>query len=177
MADAKLNPTLFEKLTLNERVTNILDEGRTEVQGTTLLRLGSSSGFDIERYNESAMRVSVRRELGWLLNTVHLAASIDLEPYPQVQTSVLNYGMPDLTGRVSTAGGVRARASQIAEQIKVFEPRLDQEALQVEAKPGIGLDNAVSYVIRGDITSAVRSMPVQFFANVEVETGEAVVRE
>ena len=68
MADAKLNPTLFEKLTLNDRVTNILDEGRTEVQGTTLLRIGS--GFDLERYNESAMRVSVRRELGWLLNTV-----------------------------------------------------------------------------------------------------------
>jgi type VI secretion system protein ImpF len=175
MADAKLNPTLFEKLTLNDRVSNIMDEGRAEVQGTTLLRIGS--GFEIERYNESAMRVSVRRELGWLLNTVHLGASIDLESYPQVQTSVLNYGMPDLTGQVSTAAGVRARASQIAEQIRIFEPRLDQDALQVEAKPGIGLDNAVAYVIRGDITSAVRSMPVQFFANVEVETGEAVVRE
>ena len=176
MAEAKLNPSLFEKLTLNDRVTNILEEGRAEVQGQTLLRLGSS-GFDIERYNESAMRASVRRELGWLLNTVYLGATIDLERYPQVQTSVLNYGMPDLTGRASTLAAVKARSNQIAEQVRIFEPRLDHDTLQVEAKPGVGLDNAVAYVIRGDISSAVRAMPVQFFANVEIETGEAVVRE
>jgi len=176
MAEAKLNPSLFDKLTLNERVTTIIDDGRVEVRGQTLLRLGGS-GLEIERYNETAMRVSVRRELGWLLNTVRLEASVDLEPYPQVKTSVLNYGMPDLTGRASTVAAVRARANQIAEQIRIFEPRLDADTLQVQAEPGVGLDNAVSYIIRGDITSAVRAMPVQFFANVEVETGEAVVRE
>ena len=179
MAEAKLNPSLFEKLTLNDRVTGIVEEGRVEVAGgagQTLLRLGSGPQL-IERYNETAMRASVRRELGWLLNTVYLGASVDLEPYPQVQTSVLNYGMPDLTGRASTPVAVKARANQIAEQIRIFEPRLDAENLQVKAEPGVGLDNAVAYMIRGDITSAVRAMPVQFFANVEVETGEAVVRE
>lgn len=176
MADAKLNPSLFEKLTLNDRVTGILDDGRVEVQGQAQPRLGSGPE-QLERYNEAAMRVSVRRELGWLLNTVNLTASVDLEPYPQVRVSVLNYGMPDLTGRASTAAGIKGRAGQIAEQIRIFEPRLDPATLEVQVQPAVGLDNAVSYVIRGDITSAVRAMPVQFFANVEVETGEAVVRE
>jgi type VI secretion system protein ImpF len=176
MAEAKLNPSLFDKLTLNDRVTGIIEEGRAEVQGQTLLRLNSGPQL-IERYNETAMRASVRRELGWLFNTVNLAASIDLDPYPHVQTSVLNYGMPDLTGQISTAAAVRTRATQIAETIRIFEPRMDPERLQVRAEPAVGLDNAVSYVIQGDITSAVRAMPVQFFANVEVETGEAVVRE
>jgi type VI secretion system protein ImpF len=179
VAEAKLNPSLFEKLTLNDRVTGIIEEGRAEVQGgggQTLLRLNSGPQL-IERYNETAMRASVRRELGWLLNTVHLEASVDLDPFPQVKTSVLNYGMPDLTGRASTVAAVRARANQIADQIRNFEPRLDGAGLEVSAQPGVGLDNAVAYLIRGDITSAVRAMPVQYFANVEVETGEAVVRE
>jgi type VI secretion system protein ImpF len=176
MAEAKLNPSLFEKLTLNDRVTAIVEEGRAEVEGQTLLRLNSGPQL-IERYNETAMRASVRRELGWLLNTVCLGASVDLAPYPHVQTSVLNYGMPDLTGRASSSAAVRGRANQIAEQIRIFEPRLDDASLDVRAEPGVGPDNAVSYVIHGNITSAVRAMPVQFLANGEVETGEAVVRE
>lgn len=179
MAEAKLNPSLFDKLTLNDRVTNIIDEGRTGVDaqqpGVTQLRLKPAS--QLERYNESAMRTSVRRELNWLLNTVNLAAAQDLSRYPQVKTSVLNYGMPDLTGRISTKGAVNIRSAEIAAAIKIFEPRLNSEKLTVEATPGVGLDNAISYTIRGDITSAIRAMPVQFFANVEVETGEAVVRE
>lgn len=178
MAELKVNPSLFDKLTLNERVTEIVEEGspvQMQDTGTTQLLLKSPSL--IHRYNESAMRRSVRRELSWLLNTVNLAAVQDLERYPHVQTSVLNYGMPDLTGRSSSERAIKARSSEITEAIRTFEPRLDSDKLEVEAKPGIGLDNAVSYVIRGDIVAAVRAMPVQFLANIEVETGQAVVRE
>lgn len=177
MADAKLTPSLFDKLTLNDRVTSILDEDNEEplAAGATQLRLKPVS--QIERYNEAAMRNSVRRELNWLLNTVNLAAVQDLTPYPQVQTSVLNYGLPDLTGRVSTAGAVMTRARDIEAAIRTYEPRLDGDKLSVETSAEVGIDNAVSFVIRGDIVSAVRAMPVKYFANVEVETGEAVVRE
>lgn len=177
MADAKLTPSLFDKLTLDDRVTSILDEDNEEplVGGATQLRLKPVS--QIERYNEAAMRNSVRRELNWLLNTVNLAAVQDLTPYPHVQTSVLNYGLPDLTGRVSTIGAVASRAKDIEQAIRNFEPRLDKDRLTVEASSEIGVDNAIGFVIRGDIVSAVRAMPVKYFANVEVETGEAVVRE
>ena len=177
MAEAKLNPSLFDKLILNDRVTSILGDGGDEplVQGVTQLRLKPAS--QVERYNESSMRASVRRELNWLLNTVNLAAVVDLERYPHVKTSVLNYGMPDLTGRVSTKAAIKAREIEMADAIKLFEPRMDSENLRVESSNQVGLDNAISYVIRGDITSAVRAMPVQFFAAIEVETGEAVVRE
>ena len=178
MAEGKLNPSLFDKLTLDDRVTSILDDGadgQGAAPGATLLRLKPAS--QVERFNESAMRGSVRRELNWLLNTVNLNAVHDLERYPQVKTSVLNYGLPDLTGRVSTKASVQLRAADIAESIKIFEPRLDPAKLEVEASPDVGVDNAIKYVIRGDIVSAVRAMPVQFYAAVEVETGEALVRE
>jgi type VI secretion system protein ImpF len=173
MAGQKLNPSLFDKLTLDNRVVDMLDQGDGDAPSVT----EAASPMDIARYNETATRNSVRRELNWLLNTINLAAVQDLDSYPQVKTSVLNYGLPDLTGRISTKGAIQARASEIAQTIRVFEPRLDGDHLEVVASSEVGVDNAVSYVIRGDIRSAVRKMPVKFYAAIEVETGEAIVRE
>jgi type VI secretion system protein ImpF len=173
MAGQKLNPSLFDKLTLDNRVVDILDQG----EGETPEVKATATAMDVARYNETAMRNSVRRELNWLLNTINLAAVQDLDPYPQVKTSVLNYGLPDLTGRISTKGAIQARAAEIGQTIRLFEPRLDANHLEVAASGEVGVDNAVSYVIRGDIRSAVRMMPVKFYAAIEVETGEAIVRE
>ena len=50
------------------------------------------------------LRESVRRDLSWLFNTTNLASSLDLERFPQVESSTLNFGLPDLTGR--TAGSI-----------------------------------------------------------------------
>lgn len=176
MKDAKLNPTLFDKLTLSDRVTSILDEGRSELQDINS-RAAARQTVDLDAYTESALRASVRRELSWLLNTVNFAVSEDLSRTPHVKTSVLNYGLPDVTGRVSTSRSVQARAREMEEAIAVFEPRLDPTKLRVEVRPEIGLDNAIGYIIHGDVVAAVQAIPVQFFASVEVETGEAVVKE
>ncbi len=176
MKGAKLNPTLFDKLTLGDRVTSVLDEGRTEMEDLGA-RASVETRIDLDRYGESAVRASVRRELAWLLNTVRLEAGVDLSRTPQVRTSVLNYGLPDLTGRAASAGAVAARASDIAEAVRTFEPRLDAKKLHVEARPGVDEHNAIAFVIHGDVTAAVGALPVRFLASVEVETGEAVVKE
>ena len=70
-----------------------------------------------------------------------------------------------------------AGARDITEAIRTFEPRLDPKKLHVEARPGVDASNSVSFVIHGDITSAVDALPVRFLASVEVETGEAVVQD
>jgi type VI secretion system protein ImpF len=176
MAGQKLNPSLFDKLTLDTRVVDFLDQGEGTAPPDPPVS-GATTLSEVARYNETAMRNSVRRELNWLLNTVNLEAVEDLEPYPEVKTSVLNYGLPDLTGRISTKGAILARSAEIAQSIRLFEPRLDANKLEVEASGEVGVDNAVSYVIRGDVRSAVRMMPVKFYAAIEVETGEAIVRE
>ena len=176
MKTAKLNPTLFDKLTLGDRVISIVGDGPTG-EADPLMRGSDGPQIDLDRYTEGAVRASVRRELAWLLNTVNLGATQDLSRTPQVRSSVLNYGMPDLTGRSSTERAVQVRASQIEEAIRTFEPRLEASSVVVDAQPIVGLDNAIAYVITGDITAAVKALPVKFFANVEVETGEAVVRD
>ncbi len=45
------------------------------------------------------LRKSVHRDLGWLLNTCNLSCAVDLDGYSEVTSSVLNYGLPELTGR------------------------------------------------------------------------------
>ena len=175
MKGAKLNPTLFDKLVLSDRVAAVLDEGRAEMQDINAR--AAETRIDLDRYGESAVRASVRRELGWLLNTVRLEAGCDLSRAPEVKTSVLNYGMPDMTGRPSTLGAVQSRAQEIAQAVRTFEPRLDPRKLQVQAQPGVDAANAISFVIHGDVTAAVDALPVRFLASVEVETGEAVVKD
>ena len=177
MAGPRLNPTLFDKLITDSRIVSIVDDSgessnTANPQSPTFYTLSS-----LERFNEAALRATVRRELTWLLNTTNLGAAQDLSPYPEVQNSVLNYGLPDLTGRASTVKAIRDRSEQIRKAILVYEPRMDPKKVEVEARSTIERDNAVTFLIRGDVTSAVKAMPVQFIADVEVETGEAVVRD
>ena len=60
------------------------------------------------------LRESVRRDLSWLFNTGNLAATDDLENYPEVQRSTVNFGLPDLAGRtVSIGAGAHGVAATI----------------------------------------------------------------
>jgi type VI secretion system protein ImpF len=45
------------------------------------------------------LRECIKRDLAWLLNTGNLNDVQDLSDYPLVAESVLNYGMPDITGQ------------------------------------------------------------------------------
>ena len=177
MAGPRLNPTLFDKLITDSRIVGIVDHSNDARDPSAVQAPAFYTVSSLERYNESALRATVRRELTWLLNTTNLGAAQDLGAYPEVRTSVLNYGLPDLTGRASTGKSIRDRSEQIRQAILTYEPRMDPKKVEVEARSTVEKDNAVTFLIRGDVTSAVKALPVQFVADVEVETGEAVVRE
>ena len=178
MVSGKLNPTLFDKLVGDDELPGLsqTEEGLESVQaGRSALRFYTVPR--IERFNEAALRITVRRELSWILNTTNLNAVQDLEAYPHVKTSVLNYGVPDFAGKPLTRRVVQGRAKEIRDAIRAFEPRLHPERIDVEALTTVERDNAITYVIRGDITSAVQAMPVEFKTDVEVDTASVVVRE
>ncbi len=158
---SRINPTLFDKLTAESG-----DEG-AQVHTAT----------KIERFNEAALRGTLLRELGWLLNTVNLEAVQDLSSAPEVRSSTLNYGLGDLSGTLLTGGGIQARARDIREAILRFEPRVERGSLDVDPSLEGARPNSVSFVIRGDVTAAVQAMPVEIRTDVEVDTGTASVRE
>ncbi len=178
MAGGKLNPTLFDKL-VGGGETDGLKEAEDALDSSEMGR--SAMRFytvpRVERFNEAALRVTVRRELSWILNTTNLNAVVDLDPYPHVKTSVLNYGVPDFAGKPLTRRVIQGRAKEIRDAIRIFEPRLDPNHIEVEALSTLERENAITYVIRGDITAAVQAMPVEFKTDVEVDTASVIVRE
>lgn len=173
---SRINPTLFDKLVGGLAIDGLIESNATDQAGT---RDGMRfySVPRLERFNEEALRNTVRRELAWLLNTTNLAAVIDLDPYPQVQTSVLNYGVPDLAGKASGRRVVLQRARDIRSAIRTYEPRIDEASLVVEPSDDKERENAVTYVIHADVRSAVRALPVKFRTDVEADTAAVTVRD
>jgi len=173
---SRLNPTIFDKLVADNEISGMrgaeldrLDEDRSAMSQFSVSR--------IEQFNEASLRATVRRELAWLLNTTNLDAAVDLSAYPQVQSSVLNYGVPDLAGKSITRRVLLQRAREIRKAIRQFEPRFDEATLRVDVSERIERDNAITFVINGDIRSAVRAIPVKFRTDVESDTAAVTVRE
>ncbi|MGK6324468.1 type VI secretion system baseplate subunit TssE [Sphingomonas sp. DT-51] len=171
----RIDPTLFDKLIGDSGPESARDDsGRASI---AVDGLGYLSVPRVERFNEAGLRSTLLRELGWLLNTTNLAAVQDLSATPEVATSTLNYGLGDLSGTLLTQDGVNARAGDMREAILRYEPRVERGSLEVVPMLEDAKLNSVSFVIRGDITTAVRALPVEIRTDVELETGVASVRD
>lgn len=178
----RFTPTLFDKLISGETPSGLADSIEDGERGLrTTDSAPSAQRFytvpNIERFGESALRATVRRELAWLLNTTNIGASVDLDPYPQVASSVLNYGVPDLAGQAMSEWMIQARAREIQEAIEVFEPRLDPASLSVAPRAAGERENAVTYLIEGEVRGSAGSAEVRFLTDVEADTGSVVVRD
>jgi type VI secretion system protein ImpF len=174
---ARINPTLFDKLVADLDFDDVRDDPKVEGQVSRAATRRLYPILKIERFNEAALRATVLRELNWILNTTHLGAIQNLKPYPAVATSVLNYGVPDMAGKLLQRRAVENRAREIKQAIRRFEPRIAPQRLDVTATAKDAKPNAVTFVIRADVTSAVMALPVEFKTDVEIDTGSATLRE
>lgn len=170
MTPTRANPTLFDKLVADLELDGLRSDSE-EVSAIDRASLRYYSVPRIERFNEAALRATVLRELNWLLNTTNLAAVQDLSAVPEVATSTLNYGLGDLTGRLLARAGVQARAREMRQSIAAFEPRVARASLDVQPEPDRERPHRIGFVIRGDLTTAARALPVVFRSDVEIDTG------
>ena len=172
----RINPTLFDKLVADLTMDGLTDDPEEQAEVSR-----SSMRFytvpRIERFNEAALRATVLRELNWILNTTNLASVQDLEDYPEVETSVVNYGVHDMAGKLLQRRAIQGRARDIRDAIRAYEPRIDPQRLEVDPVTSSDKPNAVTFVIRGDVTTAVNALPVEFKTDVEIDTGAATLRE
>lgn len=174
---ARINPTLFDKLVADLDFDDVRDDPKVEGQVSRAATRRLYPILKIERFNEAALRATVLRELNWILNTTQFGAIQNLKPYPEVATSVLNYGVPDMAGKLLQRRAVENRAREIKQAIRRFEPRISPQRLDVTATAKDAKPNAVTFVIRADVTSAVMALPVEFKTDVEIDTGSATLRE
>jgi type VI secretion system protein ImpF len=173
----RLTPTLFDKLVGDLQMSGLRGGGDDDHAEVARERFRHYSVPKLERFNENALRATLRRELAWLLNTTNLESLFDLEPFPHVERSVLNYGLPDLAGRTLNRRAILNRAREIRKAIRLFEPRMKSDSVTVDVMEDPSQPHSLTFLIKGDITGAAEAMPVQFRTEVEAETTAVNVRE
>jgi type VI secretion system lysozyme-like protein len=73
-----------------------------------------------------ALRESVLRDLGWLLSTASYDTGASLAAQPEVERSVVNYGLPSVAGLGIGSLDPEQAAARLQRAIETFEPRLTQ---------------------------------------------------
>lgn len=160
-------------------------QGRERLQPSLLDRLidhaptRSKEGPDSQSFTAAQFRQAVLRDLAALLNTSNLATIDDLSAYPLAAKSTLNYGIPGFAGLLQNTARANALERELADAIKVFEPRIRPETLRVRSGGNRDDDStpALVFTIEGELWG--QPVPQQLFlqTTIEVETRLAVVTE
>jgi type VI secretion system protein ImpF len=146
----RLQPSLLDRLTDDE------PESRQESRDKRVL-------------SPARLRECVRRDLSWLFNTTNLDSVQDLEDFPEVASSVVNYGMPDLAGRTASTVDVVALQKLLSRVIWDFEPRLMKESVKVRiiADEEKMNHNAMFFDIEAELWA--QPLPLRLFFRTEID--------
>lgn len=129
---------------------------------------------------KSQLRSAVLRDLTWLLNSVQLGSSEDLSACPEVQSSVVNYGLPSLAGETAATLEVGDLEQAIREAILRFEPRLLPDSLQIEMLQNANvmhLHNIVGIRISANLWAQPVPLEMLLRSEFDLETGQVELHE
>jgi type VI secretion system protein ImpF len=159
-AQERLQPSLLDRLTDDEPARR--EESR-----------------DARVIGAQRLRECVIRDLSWLLNCTHAEATRPLDDAPQVSTSVLNYGIPDLAGVAASGVDLAGIERRLRETILAFEPRLIADTLQVRVRRDTGRMDRRSLVFEIESDMWAQPLPLNLYLKTEVdlETGRMDLAE
>lgn len=124
------------------------------------------------------LRQSVLRDLAWLLNAVYLESVQSLENHPEVASSVVNFGIPDLSGHNLSPADLPIVEQRIRQAILNFEPRILANSLKIKV---IATDqfnhNAMSFDIEGDLWMQPVPLRLYLKTQVDLETGNVDITD
>ena len=121
------------------------------------------------------LKQSVMRDLQWLLNAGCLETVQDLSDYPQVKQSVLNFGIPDLTGTTASSVDSTTLERMLRQRILDFEPRILSRSLKIRVTEK-DEHNAIIFEIEGELWS--QPIPERLYLKtiLDLELGNVVVK-
>jgi type VI secretion system protein ImpF len=125
---------------------------------------------------EAMLRREVARDLEALLNTIALESIEDLDDFPAVRRSILNYGFPDITHRSIDEISVSDIAEELGAALVRYEPRFLPESIDVRRDHAANMDELkIRFIIRADLWCEPLNVPVEFIADVELDSGKIVL--
>lgn len=121
----------------------------------------------------------VKRDLEWLLNSHNLCRDDLEETYPETAKSVLNYGLPDLTGKTASSLQIGKLEKMLEKTIQVFEPRILKNSLQVHllSKESMLDHNALMFEITGQLWAEPAPLYLQLTTQLDLESGDIKILE
>jgi len=126
---------------------------------------------------EPKLRREIALDLEGLVNTINLASSVDLSGFDHVRRSILNHGFPDLANRTIDEHRVDLIREDMVTVLLGYEPRLIRDSIVVERDDT--LDRAelkLRFFVRADLNCEPLNLPVEFIADLELDTGKMAIR-
>lgn len=151
----RLQPALLDRL---------VDEAPHEKRESPADRLLGKEG----------LRAAVLRDLAWLFNCSRPGADAGLADYVEAQRSVLNFGLPSMSGETASTLDLTGIERSIMHAILDFEPRIMPSTLQVRALAQDSMldqHNIVRIEIRGDLWAQPMPLELCLRTDVNLETG------
>lgn len=121
------------------------------------------------------LKLSVRRDLEWLLNTRRVPIEID-EGLTEIRKSVLFYGLPDITGvSAKNQNEQRRLTRELEAALRTFEPRFID--LRVTLEPLGEIERMLRFRIEARLDVEPTPEPVAFDTVLQVGSGQFDVSE
>lgn len=160
-AQNRLQPALLDRLT-DDDPTALVESAESRV------------------INRNRLRELVLRDLAWLFNTTALGSVVDWTRASHARDSVLNYGLPALSGRTASTVDPLILQARVKQAILGFEPRILPETLVVEAlvtQMQLDHHNQISFRISGQLWAQPVPLELLLHTDIDLETGRVSVRE
>lgn len=129
---------------------------------------------------KSKLRVAVLRDLAWLFNCTRPSPKENVQEYPYAAHSVVNYGLPALSGETASTLDIMDLEQRIRQAILDFEPRIDPVSLEVKAETTemqMDQHNVLSVQIRGNLWAQPLPLELLLRTEVDLETGKVEIRD
>lgn len=156
----RLQPSLLDRLTDEER------DQRHETRDKRVLSL-------------QKFRAAVLRDISWLFNTINLDAAQNLHAYPLIRRSVLNYGLPDLSGRVVSNVDSMMLERILRQALWDYEPRIARSTVRVRhASDRTRLShNSLAFEIEGELWAQPTPLRLYLRTQLDFEEGKIIISE
>jgi type VI secretion system protein ImpF len=130
--------------------------------------------------SKGRLREAVLRDLAWLFNATRLEASQPMAHLPYARRSVVNLGLPALSGRPSSSLDIADLERAIRQAILDFEPRILPATLEVRAIKQASPHehhNIVGVQIHGELWA--QPVPLELLVRTEIdhETGKVEIAD
>jgi type VI secretion system protein ImpF len=155
----RLQPALLDRITDDPREPGAVDDRRV--------------------MSKAQFRQAVLRDLNWLFNAVQPLGPA-ASAYAGVADSVLNFGLPPLSGQLASKIDVSLLERVIRQAIFRFEPRILHDTLEVRAMASenvLDTHNIIEFQIRGHLWSQPVPLEILLRTQLDLEAGQVEVRD